>query len=405
MKRIEAKITGILIITLLGVWAAILFSPVARAAPPAQDPRPTVSPGGGGNGGGTGSGDGAGPAADDDSDSGARQCASVVGELLNWGYGPAAGVTTELTDGGWQLSTVSATDGTYGFGGLGIGTATLRVVLAPEQAETLTPHIEEAAIYLNCDYPTIANIAVSSGPVDPPAALSMTAGRTDLGAGDGTEIIMTVENSLPTDITNVVVTNRLPPELIALDVTAVSAASAQIINGPDAQLMAVYIERLASGEEANIRLTVIGAGNLAAAANVTNTATLFYRESVADQTSLDFTIGAGSAPVVDVTAELETTPETETAAATGTPEPPPIPTPTPAASPEPTEESESTEEFVPPGDLPTTGDNFVPPGFLPTTGITILPGTGAGFLWPVGGFGLVVLAIVGHYFWFRFRRR
>jgi hypothetical protein len=77
-------------------------------------------------------------------------------------------------------------------------------------------------------------------------------------------------------------------------------------------------------------------------------------------------------------------------------------TPTPAPSPVPTDESESGEEFVPPGGLPTTGDDFVPPDALPVTGeesrqiSNTLPNTGGGFIWPVAGVGLALLAILAY---------
>ena len=148
-------------------------------------------------------------------------CASLAGQVINWGAGGEGGVTTELKDGSWQVSTISATDGNYGFGGLGIGAAKLHVTLAPELTESLQPNVQDAGIYLNCDYATIANIAVSGAVVNPPATISMSAGRTALGPGDRTQIMLTINNGLPTDITNVVVTNIIPQGLIAVDVSAV----------------------------------------------------------------------------------------------------------------------------------------------------------------------------------------
>jgi hypothetical protein len=388
------------LITLLLITSPVNSAP--NFVPPAQ--RPTVVPGGGGNGGpGPGGGSGI-PTGDSDADQ--NSCASLSGQVINWGHGGEGGVTLELGNGSWQLSTVSATDGNYGFGGLGVGVANLHVALSPEQAETLQPHLQDAAVYLNCDYPTIANIAVSGSDVVPPATISMSAERTALGAGDGTEIILTIENNLPTDITNVIVTDLFQDGLIPREVSTVATTDARIVSAPGGQLVAVYFDRLASGDEANIRIMVTSAGDLPAATQLTNTATLFYRESVADQASLDFSIGRGAAPVVEATAAIEATPEIAEQVATLTPEPEPTFAPTSEASPEPTEESESGEEFVPPGGLPSTGQEFVPPGLLPVTGQDILPDTGVGFLLPLGGFGLVALAIVGHYLrsWLRHKK-
>jgi uncharacterized repeat protein (TIGR01451 family) len=395
-------IAWVFIIVIIGLLSSAIFLPVAQAGPPAQDPRPTVGPPPNGNGGGAG---GTGGSADS-SGSDENSCASVTGQVINWGYGSEGGVTIDLGDGGWQLSTVSATDGNYGFGGLGIGAATLHVALAPGQAQALQPHIQDAAVYLNCLYPTIANIAVSGAQVTPPATIKMSAGQTTLEPGDTTAMMLTVENGLPTDITNVVVTHLIPRGLVALEVAAVAAADARIVSAPDGQLVAVYFDRLASGGEANIRVALMGATDLPAATQVTSTATLFYRESAADQTSEDFTIGRGIvAPVMEATAEIEATPEAAEAAITATPASEPAATPTSQVLPESTAESESGEEFVPPGGLPTTGNDFIPPGFLPVTGENVLPDTGAGFLWPLSGFGLMVLAIVGHYLRSRIRHK
>jgi len=380
----------------------LIAAPVNSApnfAPPAQ--RPTVIPGGGGPGPGGGPGVPTG-----DNGTATQNCASVSGQVLNWGYGGEGGVALELGNGSWQLSTVSATDGNYGFGGLGIGAAKLHVTLAPEQAETLQPYLQDAGVYLNCDYTTIANVAVSGSVVEPPATIDMSAGRTVLGPGDNTEIVLTVENGLPTDITNVVVTDVIPQGLIALDVSAVASSDARIVSASDGQLVAVYIDRLASGDETNIRIEVMGATDLPAATQLTSVATLFYRESVADQAVLDFTIGRGTVLAVEATAAIETTPEVAELAATATPEPESVVAPATEVSPEPTEESEGGEEFVPPGEMPTTGGDFVPPGFLPTTGETILADTGSGFLLPWGVFTLAALAIAGHYLhsWLRHKK-
>jgi hypothetical protein len=77
-------------------------------------------------------------------------------------------------------------------------------------------------------------------------------------------------------------------------------------------------------------------------------------------------------------------------------------TPAPATVVSPTLESGQGEEFVPPNGLPTTGEDFVPPNMLPVTGEdtlipTRLPNTGLGFILPMGGFGLAVLAFVIRY--------
>lgn len=395
-------------IFILGIVAGLLFvaSPVnsAPGLPPIAQ-RPTVDPGGGdGGNGGTGvGGNGAGGSTE-------AKCASVAGQVINWGFGGEGGVTTALKDGSWQVSTISASDGNYGFGGLGIGIAVLHVALTPAQAGQFQPLIQDAGVYLNCDYLTVANIALYGGPrITPPAMIEMSALHQVLTPGGGTEITLTIKNSLPNDTTNVVVTDLIPAGLIALDVSSsIEAKNLDIINGPDRQLVAVNLDRMAAGATATIRITVITAADVPRNTQISNTATLFYQESVADQTSLDFTIGDEQIPVEPLiaTVAIPATPLPPAAGATPitTPEPALTTIPTPATPlPTSTVESEGGEEFVPPDGLPTTGDDFVPPGFLPITGKdaqqipNTLPHTGLGFIIPVGGLGLAILAFLVHH--------
>ncbi|MBN1221572.1 MAG: DUF11 domain-containing protein [Anaerolineae bacterium] len=419
-----------IVIVIFSLWAVAgllgVATPVDSApefAPVAQ--RPTVIPGdgGGGNGGADGTG-GLGVGRADTGGATDVTCASVVGQIINWGFGGQGGVTAELKNGSWQISTISAADGNYGFGGLGVGVAVLHVILTPGQAEQFQPHLQDTGIYLNCSYPTVANIALYDGPrIRPPVTIKMSALHEVITSGGGTEITLKVNNSLPNDITNVVVTDLMPVGLIALDVSSsIEAKNIDIINGPDRQLVAVNLDRLAAGAEAAIRITVIGAVDVPGSTQVTNTATLFYRESVADQTSLDLTIrgsGALVAPVI-TTPIVPATPALPAveAAPTATPElePTSVTTTTmPALTP--TVESEGSEEFVPPDGLPTTGDdapgadNFVPPSFLPTTGEDVLqipatlPNTGLGFILPIGGVGLAMLAFAVHHLRSSYRNR
>ena len=404
----QKKVLFGIILTAIFILGTIFFStiqaaPAAQAAPPAQDPRPTRDGGGGASPGGDG-GEGVGNGAED-------RCTSLMGQVINWGFGGEGGVTTELKTGSWQISTVSATDGNYGFGGLGIGVAVLHVDLTPGQAQQFQPHIQDAGVYLNCEFPIVANIALSNGtPVTPPATIEMSALHDVIPPGGGTEITLEIKNDLPNDITNVVVTDLMPLGLIALDVSSsIEAKDTQIINSPDGQLVAVNLDRMVAGAEATVRITVIAAADLPRT-QVTNTATLFYREGAADQVTYDFIVGSVQAPALTTpiipatplppeagatppaTSELEPTIVTTTTT-----------TPLPPASPVPTVEGEEGEAFVPPDGLPKTGDDFVPPGVLPVTGEdtmqipNTLPDTGLGIIFSLSGFGLAVLAFLTHY--------
>ncbi len=393
---------GFLIVAVL-IIAALLTS-TAFAAPLTQDERPPVNGGDngdGGSGGAGGTGDGGNGNNDVNTDT--AGCAVVKGQALNWGFGPEPNVGIQLTDGGWQVNTASATDGNYGIGGLGVGVATLHVSLAPGQEAALRPLVQDAGIYLNCGFPTIANLAVFSGDtIDPPATIAVEANGT-LAADSRVALRYTIENNLPNQITNVIVTDLLPPGLIALDVQATTAQSAQIIpNSEGGQLVMVYLNTLDSGDQANILVTLTAGADLPVGRRLSNNATLFYAESVAHQTRLEFTVGQAAVVPVDTVeftapqaVEVEPEPTTE-------PEPSPTPTPEPVPTAEPEAVETDEEEFIPPPPkMPTTGEEFVPPGLLPTTGDNfippeMLPETGLGLLLPVGGLGLMGLALAAH---------
>src|SRR5262245_30703424 len=100
---------------------------VAQASPPAQDPRPPSGGGGGGGGGGgsSGGGESGGNHTGDVGSSSGPGCASMIGQVTNWGFGPQGDTRVELKTGSWQTATTSASDGNYGLGGLGVGIATL----------------------------------------------------------------------------------------------------------------------------------------------------------------------------------------------------------------------------------------------------------------------------------------
>ncbi len=335
----------------------------AHADPLAQDPRPPVNGGGGGGGGGGGSGSGgdgsggAGMAGNLPVNPGVDTpgCASLTGQVTTWGLGPQGQVEVELKTGSWRAATSSASDGNFGLGGLGTGIAKLHVPVAPGQ--TTQPFIQNAGVYLNCSYNTVANIAFSgSAKVNSPVTIEMSASNQTVVPDSNFEITLTIKNGLPTEISNVIVTDLMPKGFKALKVTSsVDPKDARIIDGgPDGQLVVVNLDKLAKRAKATIELTVNADVDLLSGTKIQNAATLFYRESAADQAVLDFTVGSDEAPAL---------------AAAGA--------------------DNSGADFVPPAEAPTTGgdllngqaepastasgpaaagDDFVPPGNMPSTG-------------------------------------
>jgi hypothetical protein len=272
----------------------------------------------------------------------------------------------------------------------------LRVALAPGQTDTLRPLVQDVGVYLNCDFTTIANVAVYSGPaIQPPATISMDAPGV-LSAKSQIPLRLIVKNTLPNDISQVAVTVLLPPGVRAVDVKAAAASNVKIVSVDDGSQMAVvYLDRVASGVTANIFVTVTAAPDAPAGKQLRSTAALFYAESALHQAQLDFVVGQAAvappaeAPLAAPQAAVETAPEL-------------APTQEPSAAVEAAPTAESAEAFVPPpGQMPTTGDDFVPPGLLPTTGDNfippaLLPETGLGLLLPLSGLGLLGMAFVAH---------
>lgn len=315
---------------------SILLVGVVHAAPPAQDPRPPVDGGGGAAGGGAGNGSGSGPVD--------LRCTRLSGQVTNWGLGPQADIVTELKTGSWQATSTSASDGTFGYGGLGVGLATLHVVIAPQ--DTLKPLIQDAGVYLSCDYPFVANIAVYSGKtVNPPATIEMSTASETITPGDDFNITLTIKNGLPNEITNVIVTNMMPRGLKALQVSSsVRPKDAQIVDGgSDGQLVVVNLDKLAKGAKATITIKVNADVDLLGGTKIKNTATLFYRESFAHQASLDLMVSNGQEPIQ--------------AAAANT--------------------GESGKEVVPPANAPVTGGDLLAPESVAQSDTEAIPASSA----------------------------
>src|SRR5690606_15089343 len=104
----------------------------------------------------------------------------------------------------------------------------------------------------------------------------------------------TVENTMPTAISNVIVTSLIHPGLepVAASAPGVAEEQVQIINGgDDGRVLVAYLDSVAAGEIAQVNLTVQAVEDTPFT-DISNSATVCCRESVADQTSLDLTIGS-----------------------------------------------------------------------------------------------------------------
>ncbi|MFQ5575393.1 MAG: LysM peptidoglycan-binding domain-containing protein [Anaerolineae bacterium] len=232
------------------------------------------------------------------SPAGGDNCASLKGTAINWGFGAQAGVGLHLHDGGWHVDQVTADDGHFDFGALGSGVGML--VVDPG-ALPLTPMVNQAAIRLTCNFPVQANIGLYSGPErpTPPAQLSLAVSPAAVLPGSTASLTMTVRNSLPNPISQVAVTNLFPGGL-TIEGVQTSAGTAELLDGT---MLTVFVGSVASGGHETVTVQLKAAETLLPGAALTDTATLFYAESAADQSHIAIAIGeaaaeAASAPLV-----------------------------------------------------------------------------------------------------------
>ncbi len=139
IKRKSSKLARFSLVAMLVLLLGAMVATTAQAAPPAQDPR------------GDGSSGSSSSSSDEESSSDGdvlpnTNCASLTGQVLDWGIGGAEGIVTQLKTGSWETSISSSSDGNYSYGGLGTGIATLNIILAPAQAEQLHPLAQNAAV-------------------------------------------------------------------------------------------------------------------------------------------------------------------------------------------------------------------------------------------------------------------
>lgn len=282
----KTRATNKLIIGFSVILALLLMLSTGLAAqgPEPVRPRPTVDPIGAPAGAIRASTSGEAGISDN--------CAALHGAALNWGVGGQGGISLNLGSGGWQADTVTNEDGSYNFGGLGVGMGILKV----EPGSTgLRPMIDNAAIRLSCDFATQAVIGLYSGDErpTPPAQISMKASAQTVAPGDRVEFILTVSNTLPNPISQVVVTDLLPEDLIIKSVNS-SAGVAELL---DNKMLAIIVGEVPENGTVDVFFSARVAEHVAEGTQLVNTATLFYAESAADQASVTITVGhPGSSP-------------------------------------------------------------------------------------------------------------
>ena len=263
------------VLLLIIVFAQPAFGVGPVDAPPDRPPLPKPDNGSSGDG-------------DDGSDVVALSCAGVRGVVVNWGYQNEPGVTLQLEGNAYNLSQVSASDGRYDFRGLGQGYAILKPLLIGGQKD-LKIHTDDVALSLRCGFDDILNVGIYSGGdrPQPPAYLSLAVDETSAEPGDVFDLIIKARNTLPTSISNVIITD-LFPSFIKVKGVEVTQGSPEVL---DDRMLSIYIGNMDSGAEvtATVALEVIAATSSGKTA--VNRTTLLYAESMADQAVSTFTVG------------------------------------------------------------------------------------------------------------------
>lgn len=359
-QSLSLKLGGAVLIALflLTTWFA---QPVIGVTPPGQDERPTLPPPPGPPG----------DVPDAGGDVAAGSCTGLRGTVINWGYQNEPGVSVRLSDGGWEVTGITSTDGRYQFGPLGQGVAFLSMDLSPKQADILRPMADDVAIRLRCDFDVIANLGLYSSPdrPDPPAILTMKVSKLVLLPGQTVTFYLMLENGMSHAISHVFVTDYLPEGLTVTDVAA-TAGTVEVLNE---RMVTVALGELSQGGQVTVQIVAQADPALAYGTRLRNTASLLYAESAADQAWVTLEVGstAGEAAV--------------------TPTPLPSPAPTQPITPSPATTITSPAEETPTPVSPTPAADQTP-----SPGEELLPVTGRGLTsaLPVAGF-VVALLLLG----------
>jgi uncharacterized repeat protein (TIGR01451 family) len=310
-RTASLKFGGAMLVALLLV-ATWFAQPAMGVTPPVQGERPVLPPPPPDPSGGEAEGEEAVPAGN---------CAGLSGTVVNWGFQNEPGVTLRLGDGGWETTQVTSDDGSYQFGSLGQGVAFLSIDLPSKQAETLRPMADNVAIRLRCENDVIANLGLYSSPSrpNPPAVLTMGVSQATVRPGDTVTFYLTLENGMPHAISHVFVTDFTPDGLTVVDVKTTRGA-VEVLNE---RMVTVNTGDLPQGAQETIQIVAQADPDLSPGARLTNTATLLYAESAADQAWATLTVGGGVgvAPTATMAVDESPTPAPPTPLADETPGP------------------------------------------------------------------------------------
>lgn len=243
MKTIGQMKMLLPLLILLGSLWLLALPPQGTLAQGGPLPTPT-NIGGGGGGGGGGNGNGGGDSDDDDRSTPKPPGARVSGYVYNYSSGGyAGGIAVVLKGGGWQVETVTDSNGFYQIGDLGFGQAVLNLRLPPD-AHQLGP-----------DWPVLlasgADLRVDLGfywgdaPTFPVALTSNL--MNDM-------LYVQIENHTPDTVTGGLLEIELPAMLVASP--AIEASMGSVDYGE--HRVHVTIDDLPSGAKVTVQVPVQG---------------------------------------------------------------------------------------------------------------------------------------------------
>lgn len=143
---------------------------------------------------------------------------TIHGLVVNWGYQNEPHVKVRLEGGGWDLETTSDDNGYYYFKGLSEGFAFLNVVLA--EGSALKPMTTDVVVQMKGEGQVVVNLGLYSGPTAPTLPIGVSKAVEPGVAAPGDTVLYTIRvTGLPHDISQVLVTDYLPPGLAPVEVT------------------------------------------------------------------------------------------------------------------------------------------------------------------------------------------
>ena len=110
---------------------------------------------------------------------------------------------------------------------------------------------------------------------------------------------LTVTNSLPNPMSQVIVTDLMPDGL-TIEAVNTSAGTSEVVGG---KMLTVMIGSLPEKGEVAISISASVGANVAAGTQLSNAATLFYAESAADQAMRTINVSSGGASVAAIIAD------------------------------------------------------------------------------------------------------